>query len=288
MIVKVASCCYRIRPIRSLNEFKGRVLEKVALASSRGADFLLLPELHSSELAYLDARATFPDSWRSTTAYFDEIDDLLAAASREHDMHIVGGSYLRRDARSGGEERIYNTATLYAPSGERKRYDKVHLFPLEVNAGISDSRRVPLFTTRFGPVGVQICFDIQFPFPTCALVKSGAEIIFCPAFTLGEAGFLRVRRCAQARAIENDCYVVVSHTLGADPTLGAPEEGFGRAAVLGPCDRSFSRDGILAQGEVNSEDLVVTALDLQRLRHFRETAESSHHGKGKECTYDIT
>jgi predicted amidohydrolase len=78
-----------------------------------------------------------------------------------------------------------------------------------------------------------------------------------------------VRYCAQARAIENQMFVIQSHTVGSLPMVPAVSLNYGQAAILTPSDFAFSRDGILAEGNPNQEMMVIGELNLRTILESR-------------------
>jgi predicted amidohydrolase len=80
-----------------------------------------------------------------------------------------------------------------------------------------------------------------------------------------------VRYCAQARAIENQLYVIQSPTVGSLPMVPAVSLNYGQAAILTPSDFPFSRDGILAEGVPNQESMVIGELNLVTIEESRTT-----------------
>ncbi len=78
-----------------------------------------------------------------------------------------------------------------------------------------------------------------------------------------------MRYCAHARAIENQLYVITSHTVGSLPMVPAVHLNYGQAAILTPSDFPFSRDGILAEGNVNQEQMVIGDLNLKTILDTR-------------------
>ena len=102
-----------------------------------------------------------------------------------------------------------------------------------------------------------------------AAAWAGAHILLVPSCTDERQGFLRVRYCAHARAIENQMYVIVSHTVGSLPMVPAVSLNYGQAAILTPSDFPFSRDGILAEGHPNQEMMVIGDLNLETILQTR-------------------
>jgi predicted amidohydrolase len=98
----------------------------------------------------------------------------------------------------------------------------------------------------------------------------GAHVLAVPSCTDERQGFLRVRYCAQARAIENQMYVIHAATVGSLPMVPAVSLNYGQAAIFTPSDFAFARDGILAEGIPNQETMVIAELNLDTILEGRE------------------
>jgi predicted amidohydrolase len=90
-----------------------------------------------------------------------------------------------------------------------------------------------------------------------------------PSCTDDRQGFLRVRYCAQARAIENQMYVIHAVTVGSLPQVPAVSLNYGAASILTPSDFPFSNDGILREGMANHEMMIVGELNLATIEESR-------------------
>ena len=134
---------------------------------------------------------------------------------------------------------------------------------------ISPRNRLNVFETSFGRMAIAICYDVEFPEIARAAAALGATILVCPSCTDDRQGFLRVRYCAHARAIENQMYVINSGTVGSLPMVPAVSLNYGQASILTPSDFPFSRDGILAEGIPNQEMMVVGELNLRIIAETR-------------------
>ncbi|NUN07464.1 MAG: carbon-nitrogen hydrolase, partial [Bdellovibrio sp.] len=110
---------------------------------------------------------------------------------------------------------------------------------------------------------------VEFPEISRALALQGVNVLIVPSCTDDRQGFLRVRYCAQARAIENQLYVIHSGTVGSLPMVPAISLNYGQAAILTPSDFQFSRDGILAEGIPNQETMVIGELNLLTIEEAR-------------------
>jgi predicted amidohydrolase len=128
---------------------------------------------------------------------------------------------------------------------------------------------VDVIQTDIGPVGVLICYDSEFPELARRLVDEGARIIFVPFCTDNRQGYMRVRYCAQARAIENQCFVVLSGNVGNLPGVDNMDVQYAQSCILTPCDFPFARDGIAAEASENIETLTIADVNLADLTWAR-------------------
>ncbi len=202
----------------------------------------------------------------------------LAELARERDLYVVFG-LRERDAR---ERRLYNAAAVVGPEGVLGSYRKVHLGePPWVTEGVTftPGASLPLFPTRFGPIGVQICYDFWFnPELTRLLALKGARLIVCPVGSFAAPGRPEsMRASALARAQENLVYVAVSNSVGGPGAAGSgyagaalteelrPNHYAGHSLIAGP---AFPRFGQLLAEAGESEELIVASLNLKQLARF--------------------
>ena len=182
-------------------------------------------------------------------------------------MHIIGGTapVLGDDGVS-----IFNQCTFFAPSGAHGRQRKLHMTRFESEEWlIAPGHRLRVFDTALGRIAVNICYDVEFPELARAAARAGASVLVVPSCTDDRQGYLRVRYCAQARAIENQLYVVLACTVGSLPMVPAVSLNYGQAAILTPSDFAFARDGIRAEGETNQESMIIGDLDLEAIVESR-------------------
>lgn len=107
--------------------------------------------------------------------------------------------------------------------------------------------------TDCGPIGVLICYDAEFPELGRHLADQGVHIVFVPFCTDERQSYLRVRYCAQARAVENQCYIVMSGNVGNLPNVHNMDIQYAQSCVLTPCNFPFARDGVAADTTPNVE-----------------------------------
>ena len=163
----------------------------IAEAARQKADLVVLPETltHTGTgQAYADVAEPIPGP---STEYFSSL-------AKQHQLHLVVGLLERV------EHVVYNVAVLIGPEGEIiGKYRKVCLPRTEVELGITPGTEYPVFDTRFGKVGMMVCYDGFFPEVARELANRGAEVI---AFPVAGCNPL----LAAARACENHAYVVSS------------------------------------------------------------------------------
>ena len=94
------------------------------------------------------------------------------------------------------------------------------------------------------------------------------QILFVPYMTDTKSGYLRVRRCAQARAIENECYVVVTGSTGSIPNLAYMDIHYSQSAIFTPSDLAFPHDAVKAEATPNTETTLLADLDLGLLKEL--------------------
>ncbi len=266
--VRVASLQYYIRPVKTFDEFADQVESLVATAADYKAKLLLFPEWFTVQLLTLgNVRRPIKEQVRDLAAQAPRIHELIVRLAQEHAIHIAAGTMPVIDA---GSEKVHNECLFVAPSGATGYQRKLHMTRFETEEWIvSSGTRLRLFETAIGKVAVTICYDVEFPELARAVARKGAEILLVPSCTDDRQGYLRVRYCGHARAIENQLYVIQSSTVGSLPMVPAVSLNWGQAAIMTPSDFSFSRDGILAEGVPNQESMVIGDLNLALIRESR-------------------
>jgi predicted amidohydrolase len=231
---------------------------------------VVFPEYCTIQLLTLsNVRRPIAEQVRELASQTPRFVEMMAEVSRTHKVYVLAGTIPVEDSETG---LLHNQAYFFNPAGEHAIQPKLHMTRFESDDWrVSSGATFRIFETDFGKVAVAICYDIEFPEIARAAARAGAHIILVPSCTDDRQGFLRVRYCAHARAIENQSYVIVSHTVGSLPNVPAVSLNYGQAAILTPSDFSFARDGILAEGNFNQEMMVIADLDLQTIFESRST-----------------
>lgn len=265
MRVRIAAIQYMLRPIKSWEEFAAQVEFFVQSAADYKSHFVLFPEFFTMQaLSYIkeDDPAL---AVRKLSQLTPQYEALMRRLAIETGMYIVGGTHPYEE-----DGHVYNTAPLFTPHGKAFYQRKVHLTRSEKGPyQFTRGNEFCVFETDFGKVAILICYDVEFPEAVRIAAEAGTEILFVPSCTDERQGFFRVRYCAHARAIENQIYVAVTGTVGNLPQVPHMNTNYGQAAILTPCDFSFARDGIAAEGTPNQEQIVVADVDLALLDERR-------------------
>ncbi|MGW3498171.1 carbon-nitrogen family hydrolase [Streptomyces sp. NPDC001020] len=188
-----------------------------------GADLVVLPELWTTGAFAYDRFAAEAESLEGPTY------EAMAKAASDAGVWLHAGSIPERSVPDGGsavgEGTLYNTSLIFSPSGElAAAYRKIHRFGFDQGEAVLMGAGDELVTVRLPEttVGVATCYDLRFPELFRSLVDAGAEMLVIPA------GWPERRRShwtllAQARAVENQAYVLACGTAGTH--AGVPQAG---------------------------------------------------------------
>jgi len=167
------------------------------------------------------------------------------------------------------DEKLYNVGYLCRRNGTWEQYEKIHITPNELSYwGLSGGNKLKVFETDAGKIGVQICYDIEFPELSRIMSDQGVQLIFVPFLTDTQNGYTRVRRCAQARAIENECYVAIAGSVGNLPKVNNMDIQYAQSAVFTPSDFAFPTNGVKAEATPNTEMTLIVDVDLDLLKEL--------------------
>lgn len=268
--LRVATLQYSIRPVQSFEDFAEQSSLWVINAADYKAKVVVFPEYFTLQLFSLSHTSqALPDLVRGVSHLKSRYVELFQKLAQTYSITIIAGSI---PAESLDKKLIHNECHVFSASGGHAVQSKQFMTRFEKeDFGVTSesSRKLKVFEAEWGRFAVLICYDIEFPELARSAALAGAEIIFVPSCTDDRQGYLRVRYCAQARAIENQVYVVQSSTVGGLSRYPSACLNYGQSAILTPSDYGFSRDGVLAEGVANTETMVVGDLNLKLLRDSR-------------------
>lgn len=265
--VRVATVQLQMRQISGPEEFEKQIAYFVDVASDYRSDFVVFPELFTLELLSAEEKPLPPAEGVARVAeYTDWFTGFMQPLAVRYNINIIGGSHPTR--LENGE--IRNTSYVFLRDGSVHSQEKIHPTPDEVYWwNIKGGNRVDVINTDCGPIGVLICYDAEFPELARHLVDQGAMILFVPFCTDERRGYLRVRYCCQARAVENQCYVAMSGVVGNLPNVENMDIHYAESCILTPSDMGFARDGVAADTAPNTETVAFADLRLSDLRVAR-------------------
>ncbi|XHC26092.1 GNAT family N-acetyltransferase [Phycisphaerales bacterium ac7] len=266
---RIAALQYFVRPIRDFSEFRDQVTGLVHTAADYDCDLLVFPEYFTVQLLTLgDVRRPMDEQVRSLARRVPEFIELFTTLAREHGIHIAAGSINTLDP--ADDDKVYNDSFFFAPDGSHEAQGKLCMTRFESDVWrVSPRDTLKIFETPMGKIAITICYDVEFPEICRAAAHAGATILVVPFYTDDRQGFIRVRRCAAARAIENQLFVISAGTVGSLPMVPAVSLNYGQASILTPSDFPFARDGILSEGIPNQEMMVIGEIALDVLRRNR-------------------
>ena len=265
--VRVATVQFQMRGLSNQDEFRRQIEYFVDVASDYRSDFVVFPENFTLQLLSLEERPLQPkEGVEKVTSYTQWFCEFMSSFAVSYNVNIIGGTHPIID--DDGE--IKNVCYVFLRDGSVHAREKIHPTPSEAYWwNIKGGSGVEVIDTDCGPIGVMICYDSEFPELARHLVDQGAMILFVPFCTDERRGFLRVRYCSQARAIENQCYVVLSGVVGNLPNVENMDIHYAESCILTPCDFAFARDGIAADTAPNTETIAFADLSLSDLRVAR-------------------
>ena len=265
--VRIATCQLQARAVSDFDEFMKQVEYFVDVAADYEADFIVFPEMFTLMLLSAEDKVlTSQESIEALSRYTPRIRKRLSELALSYNINIIGGSHPTR--MPDGD--IHNVAYVCLRDGSIHAQEKIHPTPNEAYWwNIKGGDSIDAIPTDCGPIGVLICYDSEFPELARRLVDEGARIIFVPFCTDSRQGYMRVRYCSQARAIENQCYVVMSGNVGNLPNVANMDIQYAQSCILTPCDFPFARDGIAAEASENVETLTISDVNLADLSWAR-------------------
>lgn len=263
-VIRLGLVQWQMRLFSSIDDFLHQVEFFVDSLSGYKSDFVVFPELFNAPLMEKYNSLSEPEAIRNLAQYTKFLVEKFSEMAIAYNINIVTGSMPELV-----EDTLFNVGYLCHRDGRIDRYEKIHITPNEKSVwGMQGGSKIEVFETDAGKVGVLICYDAEFPELSRLLADGGMEILIVPFLTDTQNAYSRVRNCAQARAIENECYVAITGSIGNLPNVNNMDIQYAQSMVLTPCDFAFPADGIKAEATANTEMVLVTDVDLDLLREL--------------------
>lgn len=264
--VRIGLVQWKMRLFQSKEEMFQHAEYFIDSISSYKADFALLPEYFNAPLMASMQHLNEAEAIRELAKYTDEIRETMSTWSVEYNVNIITGSmplYIN--------DELKNIGFVCHRNGEVESYEKIHVTPDEVKYwGLKGGDILQTYDTDAGRIGVLICYDVEFPELSRLLADEGMQILFVPYLTDTQNGYTRVRLCAQARAVENECFVAITGSVGNLPQVDNMDIHYSQAAVFTPSDFSFPSNGIKSESTPNTEMVLIADVDLKLLDQLHQ------------------
>lgn len=273
MNLKIATAQYDISFLEDWQAYRVKIITWIDSALAQGANLLLFPEYFSMELASLFSKEIYSSlslQLHSLQSVHNDFFEFFQKLAQHNKCFIQTGTF--PVAIDSG---VYvNRAYLFFPDGKVDYQDKLMMTRFEKEQWlISPGSDIKVFDTEYGKIGINICYDSEFPIIARKQVEMGANLILVPSCTDTVAGYNRVKIGCQARALENQCYVVQSSLVGIAEWSEAVDINTGAAGVYTPVDRGYPDDGILIKGDMNAVRWVIGDIDLSSCAKVREQGQ---------------
>lgn len=262
--VRVATVQFQVRQIESEEQFERQIEYFVDVAADYRADFITFPELVTSPLLSIgEGKVTSGAAIREMTKYTQRYLKFMQELAISYNVNIIGGSH---PTLTGVDEDIHNISYIFLRDGSIHAQEKLHPTPPERYWwNIKGGDGLQAIQTDCGPIGVLIGYDSEFPETARFLADQGALIVFVPFCTDERQSYMRMRYCCQARAVENQFYVVMSGVVGTLPDVEDMDINYAESCILTPCDFAFARDGVAATAAPNTEMIAFADLQVENL-----------------------
>lgn len=282
--VRIGLVQWQMRDYGSLEAMLQQAEYFVDAVSDYQSDFIVFPELFNAplmaEFNHLDPAKAI----RELAKYTMPIQEKFLEWAVAYNVNIITGSMPILI-----DEGLYNISYLCRRDGTSEHYIKVHPTPSEVTAwGVKGGGEVKVFDTDCGKIGILVCYDVEFPELARLQALQGMQLLFVPFLTDTQHGYNRVKFCAQARAIENECYVAIAGCVGNLPKVNNMDLQYAQSAVFTPSDFAFPVTGVKADATPNTEMIVIADVDLVLLKELHTFGSVTTLKDRRTDVYEVT
>lgn len=264
-IIRLGVVQWQMRTLTSVEELLKHAEFFIDAVAGYQADFVLFPEYISAPLMGLFNDKSPPDAIRALASFSSEIRNGLLEMAMSYNINIIAGSLPEYSAHE-----LYNVSWLLRRNGTFEAQYKIHVTIDEVSYwGVKGGNALKVFDTDCGKIAVLICYDSEFPELARLASLQGAQILFVPFWTDTKNAYQRVRYCSHARAIENECFVAITGSVGNLPHAENMDIQYAQAAIFSPSDFFFPHDAILAEATPNTEMTLIADVNLDLLKQVR-------------------
>ena len=282
-VIRLGLVQWQMRHFDDLDAFFEQVEFFVNVMADYKSDFILFPELFNTPLLAPFNDLSERESMFKLAEMTEAIRDKLSQFAVAYNINIIAGSMPLAE-----NEELYNISYLLHRDGKIDEHRKIHITPNERKYyGMRGGNDIKVINTDCGKVGLLICYDVEFPELPRLLAKQGMKILFVPYLTDTQNAYTRVRNCASARAIENECYVAIAGCVGNLPGVNNMDIQYGQAAVFTPSDFAFPSNAIKGEATPNTETTLIVDVDLNLLKELHHYGAVRTIGDRRTDLYDV-
>jgi predicted amidohydrolase len=282
-VVRLGLIQWQMRPYANLDDLMQQAEYFIDAVSGYRSDFALFPEFFNAPLMAEDNHLSEPQAIRELAKYTHEVVQQFSKLAISYNINIITGSMPEIQ-----NDRLYNVGYLCHRDGRIESFEKIHVTPDEAKIwGMEGGNHLQVFDTDCGKIGILICYDVEFPELSRLLANEGMDILFVPFLTDTQNGYSRVRHCAQARAIENECYVAIAGSVGNLPNVHNMDIQYSQSMVFTPCDFAFPSNGIKAEATPNTEMILIADVDITLLRELNQFGSVRNLKDRRTDIYDL-
>lgn len=265
-VVRLGLVQWQMRLYKDMDEMMQQAEFFIDAVSGYRSDFALFPEFFNAPLMAGNNHMSTPQAIRELAKHTPEMVQRFSKLAISYNINIITGSM--PEVVDG---QLHNVGYLCRRDGSTERFEKLHITPDEASVwGMTGGKKLEAFDTDCGKIGILICYDVEFPELSRILADEGMDILFVPFLTDTQNGFSRVRHCAQARAIENECYVAIAGSVGNLPNVQNMDIQYAQSMVFTPCDFAFPTNGVKAEATQNAEMILIADVDIDLLRELNQ------------------
>lgn len=242
---------------------------QIKIAAEQGANIVALPEV----FACYDSQQYLALGQQEITAQ-GRLRRCMSSWAKTNKVYLIGGTI---PVLEPSENKVYPRCYFYSDQGkELGFYDKIHLFDVDIDDAQGRYResdmflsgdQIKVFPTPYGNVGLTICYDLRFPYLFEKLRKAGADIISVVAAFTEATGRAHWQTLLQARAIEQQCYILASNQWGQHDEK---RHTFGHSMVISPWGEVLDQLPT-GQGVASAE------IDLAEVERIRKIMPIANH-----------
>lgn len=265
-IVRIGIVQWQMRLFDNQDSLIEQVEYFIDSLSRYNVDFIMLPELFHAPLLANYKGKNESKAIRKLALVSNSLKTVFIDFAIKYNSNIIAGGIPIID-----NNQLKCISYLFRRDGTIDHQLKIHPTPSEsAYWGMKGGDEIKVLSTDCGNIGILSSYDVEFPELSRIMSRENIEILFVPFISDTKNSYYRIRRCAQARAIENECYVAIAGCVGNLPKVSNMDVQYAQSAIFTPSDFSFPTDAILAEATPNTEMTLVADLDLSLLKVLHE------------------